>query len=161
MPAPPVRLIHVGRQAPPPSFHPPRLQFIQRGSRLIAGAWKRPAPLPKLTPSNKQSRGSTPTQTESIMSKQITFFAAAALALSTFAAQAASQEIVKLERVVITGKAVRAEPQVVAQLPRVVVTGHAVRQVAQLPRVVITGYSEATLLRQATMAAAKTSTKRI
>ena len=89
------------------------------------------------------------------MSKQITFFAAAALAFSAFAVQAAPQEIVKLERVVVTGKAVRE----VAQLPRVVVTGYAQREVAQLPRVVITGYSEATLARQ-TLAAAKTSTKR-
>jgi len=94
------------------------------------------------------------------MSLQTTLFTAAAavaLALSTFAAQAAPQEVVKLERVVITGKAVRE----VAVLPRVVVTGTAVREVAQLPRVIINGHSEATLLRQATLAAAKTTTKRI
>ena len=60
--------------------------------------------------------------------------------------------------IVITGKAARE----VVQLPRVVVTGYAQRDVAQLPRVVIQGYSEATLLRQATLAAAKTTTiKRI
>ncbi|KQW52070.1 MULTISPECIES: hypothetical protein [unclassified Roseateles] len=94
------------------------------------------------------------------MSKQTTFFsalAAAALAFSAFAVQAAPQATVKLERVVVTGKAVRE----VAQLPRVVVTGYAQREVAQLPRVVVTGYSDATLLRQTTLAAAKTSTKRI
>ena len=95
------------------------------------------------------------------MSKQITFFAAVAALAFSAAAQAAPQEIVKLERVVITGKAVRAEPQIIAVLPRVVITGTAVREVAQLPRVVINGYSEATLLRQATLAAAKTSIKRI
>jgi len=36
-----------------------------------------------------------------------------------------------------------------------------VREVAQLPRVVVTGYSEATLLRNATLAAVRSSTKRI
>jgi hypothetical protein len=90
------------------------------------------------------------------MSLQTTLFAAA-LALSAVAAPAAPQPTVKLERVVITGKAVRE----VAQLPRVVVTGTAVREIAQLPRVVINGHSEATLLRQSTLAAAKTATKRI
>lgn len=91
------------------------------------------------------------------MSLQTTFFAAVAALAFSAAAQAAPQQVVKLERVVVTGKAVRE----VAQLPRVVITGTAVREVAQLPRVVITGYSEATLLRQATLAAAKTTTKRI
>ncbi|MBV8034478.1 hypothetical protein [Roseateles sp.] len=90
------------------------------------------------------------------MSKQATLFAAVAAALAfSAAAHAAPQEVVKLERVVVTGKATRE----VAQLPRVVVTGHAQREVAQLPRVVVVGYSEATLLRQ-TLAAAKTTTKR-
>jgi len=130
------------------------LQFIQRGLRLIAAPWKHPPAVPKLTPSNKQSRGSKPKQTESIMSLQ-TVFTAAVLALSAVAVQAGTQEVVKLERVVITGKATRE----VAQLPRVVVTGHAQREVAQLPRVVIVGYSEATLARQ-TLAAAKTNAKR-
>jgi hypothetical protein len=88
------------------------------------------------------------------MSLQTTLFAAA-LAFSAVAAQAAPQDVVKLERVVVTGKATRE----VAQLPRVVVTGYAQREVAQLPRVVVTGYSEATLARQ-TLAAAKTSVKR-
>ncbi|MDR7268581.1 hypothetical protein J2X20_001210 [Pelomonas saccharophila] len=69
-----------------------------------------------------------------------TVLTAAVLALSAVAAQAAPQPTVKLERVVVTGKAAR--------------------EVAQLPRVVVTGYSEATLLRQATLAAAKTSAKR-
>ena len=82
--------------------------------------------------------------------------AAAALTFA-IAAHAAPQATVKLERVVVTGKAVRE----VAQLPRVVVTGYAVREVAQLPRVIVVGYSEATLLRNATQAAAKTSTKRV
>jgi hypothetical protein len=80
--------------------------------------------------------------TESIMSLQTTLFsavAAAALALSAVAAQAAPQEVVKLPRVVITAKSA---PQVV-----------------QLPRVVVTGYSEATLARQA-LAAAKANVKR-
>lgn len=85
---------------------------------------------------------------------------AAVLALVAVAAQAAPQPTAKLERVVVTGKAARD----VAQLPRVVVTGYAQRAdspvVAQLPRVVVVGYSEATLMRQ-TLAAAKTSTKRI
>ncbi|HEV6967711.1 hypothetical protein [Roseateles sp.] len=73
------------------------------------------------------------------MSLQTTLFAAAVLALST-AAQAAPQATVKLERVVVTGKAVR--------------------EVAQLPRVVVTGYSDATLLRNTTLAAAKSPAKR-
>ncbi|HEY1130955.1 MAG TPA: hypothetical protein VGF12_16230 [Roseateles sp.] len=76
------------------------------------------------------------------MSKQITFFAAVAALAFSAAAHAAPRDVVKLERVVVTGKATRAEPQVVTQLPRVVVIG----------------YSEATLLRQ-TLAAAKTTTK--
>lgn len=89
-----------------------------------------------------------------------TVLTAAVLALTAVAAQAAPQATVKLERVVITGKAVRAETQV-AQLPRVVVTGYAQREVAQLPRVVVTGYSDTTLLRNTTLAAAKTGAKRI
>lgn len=76
--------------------------------------------------------------------------AVAAFAFTTFAASAAAPEVTKLPRVVITGKAT----QEVAQLPRVVVTGYATREVAQLPRVVVTGTSEATLLRQQTLAAA-------
>lgn len=86
-----------------------------------------------------------------------TVLAAVAGLTFTVAANAAPQATVKLERVVVHGKAVRE----VAQLPRVVVTGTAVREVAQLPRVVVTGYSEATLLRQATLAAAKAPTKRV
>lgn len=89
------------------------------------------------------------------MSKQITFFAAVAALAFAAAAHAAPQATVKLERVVVTGKATRE----VAQLPRVVVTGYAQREVAQLPRVVVVGYSEATLARQ-TLAAAKTNAKR-
>ena len=80
-----------------------------------------------------------PKQTESIMSLQTTLFAAAALAFSV-AAQAAPQATVKLERVVITGKATR--------------------EVAQLPRVVIVGTSEATALARQTLAAAKSNVKR-
>ncbi len=67
-----------------------------------------------------------------------TFFTAAVLTLSAVAAQAAP--VVKLERVVVTGKATR--------------------EVAQLPRVVVTGYSEATTLARQTLAAAKTNVKR-
>ncbi|RZJ07012.1 MAG: hypothetical protein EOP39_17530 [Rubrivivax sp.] len=95
------------------------------------------------------------------MNLQDTLFTAVigAAAALTFcvAAHAAPQDVVKLERVVVTGKAVRE----VAQLPRVVVTGTAVREVAQLPRVVVVGYSEATLMRNATLASAKTTIKRI
>ncbi len=82
-----------------------------------------------------------------------TVFTAAVLALSALSAQAGT--VVKLERVVVTGRAT----QEVAQLPRVVVTGYAQREVAQLPRVVVTGFSETTLARQ-TLAAAKSTTKR-
>ncbi len=87
----------------------------------------------------------------------------AAVAGLTFSvvAQAAPQDVVKLERVVVTGKATRADAQVVTQLPRVVVTGYAQREVAQLPRVTVVGYSDATLLRQMTLAAAKTTTQRV
>lgn len=88
-----------------------------------------------------------------------TVFTALVLTAAAVAAQAAPQPTVKLERVVVTGKATRE----VAQLPRVVVTGYAQRAdapvVAQLPRVVVVGYSEATLARQ-TLAAAKSTTKR-
>jgi hypothetical protein len=83
------------------------------------------------------------------MNLQDTLFSTVLVAFAglTFsvAAQAAPQEVVKLERVVVHGKAVRAESRVVAQLPRVVVVG----------------YSEATLLRNATLAAAKPATKRV
>lgn len=63
--------------------------------------------------------------------------AVAAFAFTAFGAHAAPQDVKKLPRVVITGKAT----QEVAQLPRVVVTGYAVREVAQvqqLPRVTVT-----------------------
>jgi hypothetical protein len=73
------------------------------------------------------------------MSLQTTLFAAVAALAFSAAAQAAPQPTVKLERVVVTGKAVR--------------------EIAQLPRVVVIGYSEATLARQ-TLAAAKTNVKR-
>lgn len=89
-----------------------------------------------------------------------TLFTAVALTLVAAAAHAAPQEVVKLPRVVITGKATPATTTVaeVKYLPRVVVTGQAQRQIAQLPRVVVVGYSEATLLRQ-TLAAATPATK--
>lgn len=64
--------------------------------------------------------------------------AVAAFAITALTAQAAPQEVHKLPRVVVTGKAVKE----VAQLPRVVVTGYAVREVAQvqqLPRVTVNG----------------------
>ncbi len=78
------------------------------------------------------------------------FTTAAAIALAssaTFAAFATHtpQPTVKLERVVITGKARHAEQQVVAQLPRVVVAG----------------YSEATLLRNANLAVGKTAARSV
>ncbi len=97
-----------------------------------------------------------------LQDKLFTVVIAAAAGLTfSVAATAAPQDVVKLERVVVTGKAVRE----VVQLPRVVVTGTAVRAdsqvVAQLPRVTVTGYSEATLLRKATLAAAKPATKAI
>lgn len=77
-----------------------------------------------------------------------TFAAAAAIALAAsaafaFTAHGTPQPTVKLERVVVVGKAAQADTQVVAQLPRVIVTG----------------YSEATLLRNAQLAAAKTGTQ--
>jgi len=56
--------------------------------------------------------------------------------------------------------AAHAAPQATVKLERVVVTGKAVREVAQLPRVVVIGTSEATALARQTLAAAKTSTKR-
>ncbi|PZP34445.1 MAG: hypothetical protein DI603_05680 [Roseateles depolymerans] len=91
------------------------------------------------------------------MTKLQTLIATAALALTAVAAQAAPQDVVKLPRVVVTGKAVTTVAEV-KQLPRVVITGQAQRQIAQLPRVVVVGYSEATLLRQ-TLAAATPATK--
>lgn len=66
--------------------------------------------------------------------------AVAAFAFTALTAGAAPQEIQKLPRVVITGKAQRDVAQI-QQLPRVVITGTAVREVAQvqqLPRVVVT-----------------------
>jgi hypothetical protein len=82
--------------------------------------------------------------------------AVAAFAVTTMAAHAAPPAVKTLPRVVVTGKA-QAE---IAQLPRVVVTGYAAREVAQLPRVVVVGLSDATLLRQQTLAAAQRSTRR-
>jgi len=67
--------------------------------------------------------------------------AVAAFAITAFTAHAAPQDVQKLPRVVITGKAVKEVAPQIAQLPRVVVTGYAVREVAQiqqLPRVTIT-----------------------
>jgi hypothetical protein len=52
-----------------------------------------------------------------------------------------------------------AAPQV-KTLPRVVITGKATPEVAQLPRVTVVGYSDTTLLRQQTLAAAKSSIRR-
>jgi hypothetical protein len=117
---------------------PPNLRLIAHFLQFVAAAWKGPGAWTKLTPSNKQSRGSKPTETESIMSIH-TVFTAAVLTVAAVAAQAAPQPTVKLERVVVTGKATR--------------------EVATLPRVVVVGYSEATLLRQ-TLAANKSTTKR-
>ena len=96
------------------------------------------------------------------MSKQITLIQAtvAAVLLAVGAAHAAApQEIVKLPRVVITGKAVT-----VATLPRVVIVGKStpdvqVAKVEQLPRVVVTGLSANTLMQQQVLAAAKSSNR--
>lgn len=66
---------------------------------------------------------------------------AAVAALSTAAAHAAPQEIVKLPRVVIVGKS--AAPVQTAQ------------KIEQLPRVVVTGLSIEAQLRQQQLAAAK------
>lgn len=57
-----------------------------------------------------------------------------ATAVAASAAPVAPTEVVKLERVVVTGKSVK---------------------VAYLPRVVVTGYSADTLARMSTLAAAK------
>jgi len=59
-----------------------------------------------------------------------------------------------------TAFAAHAAPREVKTLPRVVITGKAVQDVAQLPRVTVVGVSEATLLRQQTLAAAKSATRR-
>ena len=74
------------------------------------------------------------------MSQHITRIQAsvAALLLAFSAAHAAPQDLVKLPRVVITGKAVT---------------------IATLPRVVVTGYSLATQLQQQTLAAAKSAAR--
>lgn len=53
-----------------------------------------------------------------------------------------------------------AAPLEVKTLPRVVVTGKAVKEVAQLPRVIVVGVSDATLLRQQTLAAAQGTIRR-
>jgi hypothetical protein len=118
------------------------VQLAARTRRFIAARWRRAGGLQKLLPSTQQSRWSTPKgsimkATVLIQAAAVAAFAFTAFAFTAFAANAAPQEIQKLPRVVITGKAA---PQV-AQLPRVVVTGYAVRDVAQveqLPRVTIT-----------------------
>jgi hypothetical protein len=89
------------------------------------------------------------------MSKQITLIQAtvAALLLAVGAAHAAPQEIVKLPRVVVTGKAVT-----VAVLPRVVVVGKATVEMAKvnvLPRVVVTGLSLNTQMQRQMLASAQ------
>ncbi|HEY1130007.1 MAG TPA: hypothetical protein VGF12_11420 [Roseateles sp.] len=56
--------------------------------------------------------------------------AVAAFAFTAFAASAAPQDVQKLPRVVVSGKAAQ-----VTQLPRVVVTGYAAREFALLTRV--------------------------
>ena len=80
------------------------------------------------------------------MSKQITLIQSvvAALLLSAGAAHAAPQEVVKLPRVVITGKSAVATTQVV-----------------QLPRVVVSGLSIKSQLQQQTLAAAKPAARPI
>lgn len=59
-----------------------------------------------------------------------------------------------------TAFAAHAAPQSVKTLPRVVITGKAVKEVAQLPRVIVVGVSDATLLRQQTLAAARGTIRR-
>lgn len=49
--------------------------------------------------------------------------------------------------------------EAVIKLPRVVVTGKAVTTIATLPRVLVTGYSLATQLQQQTLAAAPAARK--
>ena len=66
--------------------------------------------------------------------------AVVALSLVAAAAQAAPQEIVKLPRVVVVGKA---QPAQVVQ----------VAQIEKLPRVVVVGYSQATLEQRELLAA--------
>ncbi len=74
-------------------------------------------------------------QTSSTLTK---ILAAVTLSLIGVAAHAAPQEIVKLPRVVITGKAVQ---QVAAQ------------EVVKLPRVVVVGYNQKTLEQRELLAA--------
>lgn len=74
--------------------------------------------------------------------------AAVLLVAAAGAAHAAPQDVVKLPRVVITGKSVAA-PVVEA------------RQVVQLPRVVVSGVSLRTQLQLSTLAAAKPATRGI
>ena len=69
----------------------------------------------------------------------------AALLFAAGSAHAAPQEVVKLPRVVITGKSVPAAAQVA--------------QVMKLPRVVVAGLSVRTQLQLQTLAAAKPATR--
>ena len=93
------------------------------------------------------------------MNKQTTLIQAtvAALLLAVGLAYAAPQEIVKLPRVVITGKATPAATM--NFLPRVVVTGKStpeqVAEVKVLPRVVVTGVSLNTQMQRQMFAAAR------
>ncbi len=57
---------------------------------------------------------------------------------------------------VASSQSAHAAPQEIVKLPRVVVTGKAVT-VAVLPRVVVVGYSLTTQLQQQTLAAAKSA----
>ncbi|MDN3918910.1 hypothetical protein [Roseateles violae] len=79
------------------------------------------------------------------MSKQQVLFQTlvAGALLAVGAAQAAPQEVVKLPRVLITGKSAPAAEQ----------------QVVQLPRVVVTGLSIQSQLQQQMLAAAKSESK--
>lgn len=76
--------------------------------------------------------------------------AVVALSLVAASAYATPQEIVKLPRVVIVGKAQHAQATQVAQ----------VAQIEKLPRVVVVGYSQATLA-QRELLAAKNSAKTV
>ena len=78
------------------------------------------------------------------MSKQITLIQSvvAALLLAAGAAHAAPQEVVKLPRVVITGKSAPAAEVKLVQLPRVVIVGLSMN--SQLQRQVLAAAKPAT-----------------
>jgi len=101
------------------------LRFIRRGLRFVAAPWRSALAFSILTPSTQQFRWSESGKPKEPIMQVRTLIAASALFSALFAAaaaQAAPHNIVKLPRVVITGKSVPAAQQVVT-LPRVVVVG--------------------------------------